>query len=288
LVFNVMRFATHDGPGIRTTVFFKGCPLACHWCHNPESQDFRAEILYFAERCRHCDDCLAVCPEDTSRARCRRCGRCAEVCQAEARQLAGRRVTLAGLLSEIDRDRIFHEESAGGVTLSGGEPVAQPRFTAALLAACRERGIHTVLETCGFARPDVFQSIAHLASAVYFDLKLMDDAAHRRYTGAPNRWILDNLDRLAADGATLTVRIPVVPGVNDSETELDAFASYLASRRVRAVELLPYHRIGAAKYQRLGREYSMPDTPEPSPGAMARFRDRLAAEGLNVKIGAPA
>lgn len=281
-----MRFATHDGPGIRTTVFFKGCPLACQWCHNPESQDFRPEILYFAERCRHCNDCAAVCPEDTTRARCRRCGLCAEACQAEVRQLAGRRVTLRELISEIERDRIFHEESGGGVTLSGGEPVAQPHFTAALLAACRERGIHTVLETCGFARPDVFQPIARLAGAVYFDLKLVDDAAHRRYTGVSNRWILANLDQVAAEGAALTVRIPVIPSVNDTEAETAAFARYMASRRVRAVELLPYHRIGAAKYQRLGREYLMPDTPEPSSDAMAWFRDRLAGEGLHVKIGA--
>ena len=158
-----MRFATHDGPGIRTTVFFKGCPLACRWCHNPESQDFRPELLTFPERCRHCGDCLAVCPEDTSRERCRRCGRCAEACQAEARQMAGRRVALPDLLAEIERDRIFHEESGGGVTLSGGEPMAQPRFAASLLAACRERGIHSALETCGFARPQVFLPIARLA-----------------------------------------------------------------------------------------------------------------------------
>jgi pyruvate formate lyase activating enzyme len=252
-----MRFATHDGPGIRTTIFFKGCPLACQWCHNPESQDFRPEILYFAERCRHCGDCVAACPADTSREHCRRCGRCAEACQAEARQLAGERVGLAQLLAEIERDLIFHEESGGGVTLSGGEPLAQPRFTAALLGACRERGIHTVLETCGFARRDVFLPIAQLAGAVLFDLKLMNDVLHRWYTGVSNRWILANLDQLAANGTPFTVRIPVVPGVNDSADEMEAFARHLASRRIGAIELLPYHRIGAAKYARLGRDYPL-------------------------------
>ncbi|HEV2444610.1 MAG TPA: glycyl-radical enzyme activating protein [Candidatus Sulfopaludibacter sp.] len=285
-VFNVMRFATHDGPGIRTAVFFKGCPLHCQWCHNPESHDFRPEILYFAERCRHCGDCVLACPENTSRSLCRRCGLCAEACRAEARQLAGRRVTLSGLLAEIERDQIFHEESGGGVTLSGGEPLAQPGFAAALLRACRERGIHTVIETCGFASPAVFQSVAPLADAVLYDLKSMDDATHRWCTGVSNHWILENLDRLVSNGTPCTVRIPVIPGINDSDHDIEAFTRYLAGRRIDGVELLPYHRIAAAKYERLGRDYKMADTPEPSPDTLAHFRHRLARAGLIVTVGA--
>src|ERR1017187_4119551 len=152
VIFNIMRFATRDGPGIRTTVFFKGCPLSCWWCHNPESQSFRPDVLYFEERCRHCGDCLAACPEGVTDFACRRCTVCAEACQAEARQVAGKRMTLGEVVREIEKDVIFFDESGGGVTLSGGEPVAQPRFAEALLRACRDRGIHTVIETCGFPR----------------------------------------------------------------------------------------------------------------------------------------
>ena len=199
-VFNIMRFSTHDGPGIRTTVFFKGCPLSCWWCHNPESQRFRPDLMYFEERCRHCGDCVAACPEGVADLGCRRCTVCAEVCAAEARQIAGKRVTLGELLREVERDLIFFEESGGGVTLSGGEPVSQPRFAEALLGACRERGIHTVLETCGFAHPDTFLRVALSADLVLFDLKLMDPARHQQYTGVSNRGILRNLEQLVEHG----------------------------------------------------------------------------------------
>jgi pyruvate formate lyase activating enzyme len=297
MVFNIMRFATHDGPGIRTAVFFKGCPLSCHWCHNPESQSFRPEVLYFEERCRHCGECVAECPEHAIvqtddekpssllRDVCRRCGHCAEVCQAEARRLAGKRVGLDEVLREIEKDLIFFEESGGGVTLSGGEPLAQPRFAAALLQACRERGIHTAIETCGYARPETFRSVALLADLVLFDVKLMTAAAHREYTGLSNTGILQNLEELLAQGRAVTVRIPLVPGINDTAEEVDRFARYLGRFRGCRVELLPYHRIGAAKYARLGRTYRLEDTPEPLAGEIERVGDELRRAGLNVTVG---
>jgi pyruvate formate lyase activating enzyme len=293
VVFNIMRFSTQDGPGIRTTVFFKGCPLSCWWCHNPESQRLQPELLYLEERCRHCGDCVAACPQHAieqvdgavrTSGVCRRCGQCTEVCQAEARQIAGRRMTVGELVAEIEKDLVFFEESGGGVTLSGGEPLAQPRFVAALLGACRDRGIRTVLDTCGYAPPSVFLAVALLANLVLFDLKLMDPLKHKQYTGVSNRRILANLEELVARGRPVTVRIPVLPGINDADDDIRQFARYLAELPVAQVELLPYHHIGAGKYQRLGLTYRLGHAPQPTAADLARFRDALTHAGLNVRV----
>jgi pyruvate formate lyase activating enzyme len=289
-----MRFSTHDGPGIRTTVFFNGCPLACWWCHNPEGQSLRPSAMYAADRCRHCGDCISACPEraieevdGTLRTAntCRRCGTCVDACQADARRLAGRQVTLAALMSEIERDLVFFEQSGGGVTLSGGEPLAQPRFTRALLTACCERAIHTVLETCGYAHAEVFTSIAPLAGLLLFDLKLVDADKHKLYTGVSNAPILANLARAAASGVPVKVRIPLVPGLNDTPADAAHFARCLTDLRLRDVELLPYHRTGTEKYHRLGWNYRLPDTPDASPEQLARVAAVLTAAGLHVETG---
>lgn len=281
-----MRFATHDGPGIRTTVFFKGCPLACTWCHNPESQSFLPDILFFEDRCRHCGECESVCPEHSphDRRHCRRCGRCVETCVAEARRMAGETYTLDRLLAELERDQVFYGESGGGITLSGGEPMSRPRFVAALLRACRRRGIATAIETCGFAYPEVFLQTALLADLVLFDLKSADPEAHLRHTGVSLRIIRANLEALARTRHPLKVRIPVVPGINDSDADIRDFASLLAPLAV-PVELLPYHAIGAAKYRRLNRPYPLQDTPEPAPAEMARYAAGLETAGLHVELG---
>jgi pyruvate formate lyase activating enzyme len=294
VIFNVMRFSTHDGPGIRTTVFFNGCPLACWWCHNPESQSLRPSAMYSAARCRHCGDCIAACPESaieevdgvlrTSES-CQRCGACAEACQADARQLAGRHISLADLLSGIERDLVFFEQSGGGVTLSGGEPLAQPRFTRALLAALSARGIHTAVETCGYAHAEVFASIAPLARLLLFDLKVVDSDKHKLYTGVENVPILANLARAAGMGMPVRVRIPLVPGINDSPSDARQFAACLSDLRLPDVDLLPYHRTAEDKYHRLGWNYRLADTPEPSPGDIARFAAVLADAGLRVNTG---
>ncbi len=290
-VFNIMRFATHDGPGIRTVVFFKGCPLSCWWCHNPESQSFLPDVLYFEDRCRHCLECAAVCPEHAiseidgvvqTSAACALCGTCTTVCMAEARQIAGQRYTLDELIAEVEKDVVFYDESGGGVTLSGGEPLSQPVFVASFLAACRERGIRTAMETCGLAQPAVFAQTALQADLVLFDLKLIDPARHLQYTGVSNELILRNLERLMAERRPLTVRIPVIPGVNDSTEEIGRFVAYLSRVRPPAIELLPYHRIGADKYRRLGLPYKLPDTPQPAAADLAPFRNALTEAGLNV------
>ncbi len=294
VVYHIMRFAVHDGPGIRTTVFFKGCPLACRWCHNPESQSYQPLPMYFDQHCRHCGDCVAACPQNaiqhrdrvphTDLARCTRCGTCVETCAADARAICGRRVGVSQLLSEIDRDVVFFDDSHGGVTLSGGEPLAQPRFALALLRACRELRLHTTVETCGFSPAATFQAVTGQADLLLFDLKLLDRDRHRRYSGVPNDGILRNLEALAGSGRPLIVRIPVIPGINDSGEDAAGFAHYLSRIGVPDVHLLPYHRTGSDKYRRLGMALRLECDP-PSMERLEQFARPLQAAGLKVQIG---
>jgi pyruvate formate lyase activating enzyme len=288
-----MRFAVHDGPGIRTAVFFKGCPLRCWWCHNPESQEFAPEVLYSADRCLLCERCARACPHGaidrgeesmvTGEA-CARCGACVDFCAAEARAIAGREMSTAEILSEIERDTVFFDESGGGVTFTGGEPLSQPAALEALLLACRERRIHTAIETCGAAGRDSLLQLCGLAELVLFDLKLADEERHRTYTGASNRNILENLTALGKMHSNLRVRVPVVPGVNDGADEVSAMCAVLRRTAVRGVELLPYHRTAADKYRRLGRRYRLPDTAPPDAAAMAAVAAQMEAAGIPARV----
>lgn len=279
VILNIMRFAVHDGPGIRTAVFFKGCPLSCWWCHNPESQSFQPEILYSADRCRFCGSCAAVCPHHTivPAADCTHCGACVDSCATEARALAGRSMTVGEILSEIERDTIFFDESGGGVTFTGGEPLAQPAALEALLHACRERRIHTAIETCGAAPRETLLRLCTLADLVLFDVKLTDNVRHREFTGAPNTNILENLAALTRSHRNVMVRMPVVPGVNDRAEDIHGLASLLARLQLQNVELMPYHRAGAEKYRRLGREYRLPETLPPNAADISHLAARIEA-----------
>lgn len=256
-VINIQRFSIHDGPGIRTTVFFKGCPLNCAWCHNPESKRFERECMFYADRCVHCGRCGAVCP---SADRCIGCGKCADVCAFDARQMVGERYSQEALLKLVERDRAFYDASGGGVTLSGGEPMAQDMdFILALLNGLKRRGIPVAIDTCGCAAYERYQSVLPFADVFLFDIKLVSPELHACFTCANNALILDNAARLSRDGARINIRVPVVPGVNAGRDEMARIIGFV-KHNVNAyqVNLLPYHRHGQDK---AGRLLSSADQP---------------------------
>lgn len=294
LIFNVMRFSVHDGPGIRTTVFLKGCALSCWWCHNPESQSRKPEIMYAPERCVRCGDCLRACEHAAltwddgpirDLSRCQQCGKCAQACLADARRLVGEWVSVSELVSRLRRDAVFFDQSGGGVTFSGGEPLVQPEFLFEALKACKAQGIHTAVDTCGYASRETMARISSVADLFLFDLKFADPERHRKYTGVTNGPILENLAMLAESGKPLMVRIPIVPGVNDDEANMRASMDILSRLGVRKVDLLSYHQTGTDKYQRIGSKYELQDVVPPSIEMMNELSDKFCREGFTVRIG---
>jgi len=296
IVFDIMHFSTHDGPGIRTTVFLKGCPLRCEWCHNPESQSSEVELMLRPNLCIACEECIAACAAGaisrvdgavvTDREKCNLCGDCVAVCTAEGRAIVGREMTVAEVMAEINKDAIFYEESGGGVTFSGGEALMQPDFLVELLQACKQSGYHTTVDTCGFASWKVFDSILPYVDLFLYDVKSLDDDVHRRYTGASNQLILANLRRLAETGCALILRMPLIPGVNDSPEAIQAVGQFAASLPGLArLDVLPYHRAGVEKYVRLDKEYNLSELTPPSDAAVAGVVDVLKGYHLNIQVG---
>lgn len=267
LIFNVQRFSLHDGPGIRTTVFFKGCPLRCSWCQNPEGLSVDRVIIQHKQKCLLCCACVRNChgkainPSPTgpviNRTICLSCFRCAINCPAGALEVAGREVTTAELTAELLKDEIIFEESGGGVTFSGGEPFLQPLFLFAMLTKLNEKGIHLAIETCGHTSWANLEQAIPITDLFLFDLKFVDEEKHTHYTGVSGRLILSNLERLVKEECNLIVRMPLVPGINNDKRSIDLAAVYLKNIGVKKIELLTYHSFGESKYEKIGKTYGL-------------------------------
>jgi pyruvate formate lyase activating enzyme len=296
-VFNVQRYSVHDGPGIRTTVFLKGCPLGCVWCDNPESQSDIPQIVYWQDRCMHCGTCLHVCPQaailekdngwrQIDRKLCDLCGLCIEECYAGALEIVGKSRTDREILSLVEEDRLFYDESGGGMTLSGGEPLSQPGFSLSLLEGAKVRGIRTAIETSGYAPWGVWVSLLPYLDLILYDLKEVDSDRHVKFTGVENTTILENIERLAKTDIPVIVRRPVIRGYNDNFESIHALGKFVKGlRTIREIDLLPYHRLGLSKYERLGQNYILADEPTMKNEEITGLKEILLTYGLKVQIG---
>jgi len=285
-IFNIQKYSIHDGPGIRTTVFLKGCPLNCSWCHNPESQSFDKELLFFPNRCINCGECMRICKVMRKPELCIKCGQCAEICCTNAIELAGKEIEADELLKELEKDIIFYDSSKGGVTISGGEPLSQPDFTLKLLKGCKRKGIHTAVDTCGFGKPEDLREIANFADLFLYDIKLMDKEKHLQYTGAGNDLIMENLKLLSSRSKRIWIRIPLIPGINDDEGNIRATANLVRNTAgVEQVNLLPYHNAAAEKYNRLNKAYQLNHIKLPQKEYIDEIAEQYRKQGVNVIIG---
>lgn len=300
LIFDIRKFSLHDGPGIRTTVFFKGCPLSCWWCHNPESQSSAPEMMLWDSRCIRCGSCVSTCSVEaispvenstgvcfkTDRDVCTVCGSCVSACVSDARELVGKCMDVDEVMQAIQRDAHFFEDSQGGVTFSGGEPLVQRAFLAELLQRCKVLDIHTAVDTSGYTPWKALDSIRADTDLFLFDLKMMEDSRHRKYTGVPNGLILHNLRSLSEHGERIIIRVPIIPGVNDDDENLQAVGQFCAELpHLERVDILAYHHSAVGKYKRLNRPYLLPDTRPPSPERMEEIAHLLEKKNLIVKIG---
>jgi len=296
IIFDIKKYAIHDGPGIRTTVFFKGCPLGCPWCHNPESIAPHPELSYRENRCIQCFACAGICPEKAikkeknrisiDREKCAVCGDCVEVCPSGALEIIGKEVIVEEVIKEIEKDILFYDESGGGASFSGGEPLMQPEFLSALLERCKALEIHTAVDTSGFAPYDAFEKIKGNVNLFLFDLKVIDNTKHKKHTGVSNEVILGNLKRLSETGTAINIRIPLIPGVNDGGDDLKELAQFILSLKSTVmVNLLPYHQGGTAKHERLGQINRMNGIVPYDNKKIEKIKSTLEEHGLNIKIG---
>lgn len=295
-VFNIQRYSIHDGPGIRSTVFMIGCPLNCWWCHNPESQSLKGRLMTSPNRCISCMACVKACTQGaiketdgmiiTDKNKCADCGNCTSVCHSEARQMSGKNMTVEEVVSEVLKDINFFEESGGGVTFSGGEPLYQIEFLMELLKEMGKYNIHTTIDTSGFTAKENLERASKYTDLFLFDLKFMDPIKHEKYTGVKNHLILDNLRLLHDMGKNIIIRIPVIPNVNDGEEDLEAFRDFIYTLpNIEEINLLPYHRIGEEKYNRLGMKYKLIGVKELNDDKINFAQKIMESTGKKVQIG---
>ena len=297
LIFDIKRYAINDGPGIRITIFLKGCPLSCKWCHNPESQSAIAQKLYTEKNCIGAQECIAVCPEDaltltpkgivTDYNACTLCGKCAEVCPTKAMEMSGKMYDVDELINIIEKERIHIDHSGGGVTFSGGEPLMHSEFLLEMLIACGKKNLHRTVDTCGFTDTKVLLEVAKHTELFLYDIKHMDSMVHKKWTGVNNQLILENLKLLAKTGVEINIRVPLIKNVNSdkkSVSDIAEFVSKLPGKKPY-VNILPYHNIAANKYNKLGLEYRESDMAEPSEEDQDRAISIFEKFGFRAEIG---
>jgi len=294
-IFNIQKYSTHDGPGIRTTVFLKGCPLKCVWCHNPESQSCEKQIIFSVEKCIGCNSCIDNCLQEcvtfinkeqiVDKVKCSLCGECTKNCPTNAMEMVGISMTVDEVMKEIEKDIVFYEESRGGVTISGGEPLMQFEFINAILIKCREKGIHTALDTCGYSSWRKIYELSKNVDLFLYDIKHINDDRHIELTGVSNKQILDNLYKLAKIESNVWIRVPIIPGVNDDDENILGIGKLMNLLKLRDLFILPYHNIATEKYKKLGKEYDLSNIKTPANDNMKEIESKFKNFGLNVKIG---
>lgn len=294
-IFNIQKYSIHDGPGIRTTIFFKGCPLKCKWCHNPESQSCESEIIFSIDKCIGCNSCIDSCVDKCIRfidnevvidkEKCTLCRNCTNNCPTNAIEMMGKTMTVDEVMKEIEKDMVFYEESGGGVTFSGGEPLLQFEFLKTLLKKCREKGIYTAVDTSGYSSLEKIVEVSQYVQLFLYDIKHIDDEKHINLTGVSNKQILENLSGITKKGSNVWVRVPIIPGINDDDENILGIGSLMNSLNLKDIFILPYHNIAINKYDKLGKTYSLPNIKTPSDEHMEEIASKLKNFGLNVKIG---
>jgi len=294
-IVNVQKYSVHDGPGIRTTIFFKGCPLKCWWCHNPESLNPSEEIVQCSEKCTGCGRCVSKCSEDAIHIKngdpfvelekCKLCGKCAEFCISEAREHIGKVVSVGDIMDKIKKDIIFYEESGGGVTFSGGEPLMHSEFLNETLKRCKVLGINTTVDTCGYAAWERFEKIQDKVDLFLYDLKIFNDEKHIKYTGVSNAVILENLKKLSDLGKDIYIRMPIIRGINDDDEHIDGSVDFISKLNIKQVNILPYHRFGMDKYQKLSMSYKLSGDEKPLDKTIDKIVKKFRNRNIKVKVG---
>lgn len=295
LVSNIQKYSIHDGPGIRSTIFLKGCPLYCAWCHNPENLSFASEIVWNGEKCIGCQSCVEACPQQTliaskqgieiDKERCTCCGICADVCPSLALEKLGKIMSVEEVLAQVSKDEIFYQQSKGGITLSGGEPLSQLEFSLEVLKRCKELGYHTAVDTCGLVPENAFDMVLPYVDLFLYDIKHLDDETHKKYTKASIAPILSNLRYIVNKSKNVWIRVPIVPTINSAPDHMQRIGTLMQELGLKEIYLLPYHKMAVAKYQRLHLPYTISHIEEPAAEQMQELREILSKQGINAHIG---